>query len=346
VTADPPEPVADDGPAIDDELDELVSRADLDGLVRLVDVRCDQRDWAGLLRVRDRSRSAVRSGRQLWPAATLAEYRLALLAPADWAARVLDEGSGRFTLGPLTEVIAQHHSWAELAPHLPGGPRSSLVAHERVLRGEVLTPDDVAGLPNALELPYSLADWEPAYPLADYTDAGASFPTPPLPLSKAFGPVAPRRGADPVADDEVVTAVRQLLEPWTASSDGHAEVAVVEGDLADALGALGLPARARAAELSPADALAWLGWAGASGGAHGRRRGASVGRFGAWWTLTALGGLTDDWPLPDDELGALAHELRWWWWDASEPRLGWELQLAVVDPTEGLAVAISARDAA
>lgn len=331
-------------PAVDDELDELVARADLDGLVRLVDARCEHRDWAGLLRVRDRSRLAVRTGRQLWPAATLAEYRLALVAPADWAARVLDEGSGRFAPGPLTEVVAQHHTWAELAPHLPAGPRSSLVAHERVLRGEALTADDVAGSPNALELPYALAAWEPTYPLAEYTDVGGTFPSPLLPPSSELVAVAPRHGGERIVDDELETAVRQLLEPWTTSSNGHAELVVVEGDLADALGALGLPARARAAELEPRDALAWLGWAGASGGAHGRRRGAAVGRFGAWWTLAALGGL--DWPVPADELAALAHELRWWWWDASEPRLGWELQLAVTDPVEGLAVAISARDAA
>jgi len=64
----------------DDALDELIHRADLDGLVRMIDDRCDDRDWDGLLRVRDRARHAVATGRQLWPAATLAEYRLALLA--------------------------------------------------------------------------------------------------------------------------------------------------------------------------------------------------------------------------------------------------------------------------
>ena len=36
----------------DDELDRLVDRADLDGLVRLIDGRCASRDWDGLLRVR------------------------------------------------------------------------------------------------------------------------------------------------------------------------------------------------------------------------------------------------------------------------------------------------------
>ena len=90
------------------------------------------------------------------------------------------------------------------------------------------------------------------------------------------------------------------------------------------------------------------GWRGpgASGGAHGRRRGAAAGRFGALWLLAALGDALDDWPLPVAELGSIADELRWWWWDAHEPVTGWQLQLAVEDPAEGVAWAISARDAA
>ena len=28
--------------------------------------------------------------------------------------------------------------------------------------------------------------------------------------------------------------------------------------------------------------------------------------------------------------------LRWWWWDAHEPVTGWQLQLTVEDPTEGV----------
>jgi hypothetical protein len=329
----------------DTVLDELIHRADLDGLVRLVDDCTSAGDWARLRRLRDRARHAVGTGRQLWPAATLAEYRLALLAPPEWAAGVLDEGSGRFTIGPLTEVIAQHHSWTEVAPLLDPGPRAAFVAHERVLRGETIDAASVASLPNALDLPYQLAPWEPAYALATYHDGGAEFPAPPIP--GAFVDIdvgADRKGA--WLDDQAVDlAVRQLVEPWTVSSDGRAEVVAVEGDVAAALHALGLPA-VRIAELAPSDAIAWLAWAGASGGAHGRRRGAAAGRFGALWLLAALGDALDDWPLPVAELGSLAGELRWWWWDAHEPVTGWQLQLAVEDPLEGVAWAISARDAA
>ena len=49
--------------------------------------------------------------------------------------------------------------------------------------------------------------------------------------------------------------------------------------------------------------------------------------------------------MQPDELGDAVAALDWFWWDAGEPRLGWELQLAVADPTEGYAWAISAHDA-
>ena len=99
--------------------------------------------------------------------------------------------------------------------------------------------------------------------------------------------------------------MRQLVEAWTTTSNGRAEVVAVEGDAAGALRALGVPT-ARWAPLTTGEAVAWLAWAGASGGAHGRRRGAAAGRFGALWLVAALLDAVDDWPLPLDELGALA----------------------------------------
>ncbi len=326
----------------DDVLDTLIHRADLDGLVRLVDELTAAGDWARLRRLRDAARHALGTGRQLWPAATHAEYRLALLAPAEWAAGVLDESSGRFTIGPLTEVVAQHHTWAELAPLLEPGPRAAVVAHERVLRGESIEATSVAELPNTLDLPYELAPWEPRYALADYRADGAEFAAPELPTGLAELAL-PANVDGALVDDELVElAVRQLVEPWTASSDGRADLVTVEGDMATAVRALGITA-ARAVELAPVDALTWLAWAGASGGAHGRRRGAAAGRFGALWLVAALGDILDDWP---QAIGDAVAGLRWWWWDAHEPVTGWQLQLTVEDPAEGVAWAISARDAA
>jgi hypothetical protein len=320
------------------ELDELVHRADLDGLVRFVDALCATRDWSTLLELRNRSRAAVATGRQLWPVATLAEYRLALWAPAEWATQVLDEESGRFTVGPLTEVVAQHHRFDELLPALSDGPRLGFIAHECALRGQSI-PDHVA---NPLEIPFQLQPWEPSYALAEYSDDGLDAPAPALPKSTSFA--ATSAGDNCVVDDpDVDLAVRQLVEPWITSSNGHVKIAAVEGDAARAVAALGV-ASVALSPITPASAMAWMGWAGASGGAHGRRRGAAIGRFGAWWALAALAGFTDEWPVAPDDLGEAAGALDWYWWDSGDPHLGWQLQLAVADPVDGCAWAISAHD--
>jgi hypothetical protein len=323
-------------------LDDLVHRADLDGLVRLIDSLTTARDWPQLLLLRDRCRAAVSTGRQLWPAATLAEYRLALWGDAHHCATVLDDdASGRFSIGPLTEVAAQHHTAAELAAAGLTGPRLGLVAHERALRGESIDPDTF----DPLEMPFALQPWEPAYPLATYGDDGIDAPSPPIPpLIDAHLAAASLGLPTRVDEPEVERAARELLVPWTEGSNGRAEVVCVAGEPLDALGALGVH-RPRLGELSAPQALAWLAWAGASGGAHGRRRGGAAGRFATWWLLAAIGGLTDDWPCDPDELGALADELRWWWWDAHEPQLGWELRLVIDDPEERVCWAISAQDA-
>ncbi len=321
------------------EIDDLVHRADLDGLVRLVDKFCANAEWAELVELRNRSRAAVATGRQLWPAATLAEYRLALWAPAEWAALVLDEESGRFTVGPLTEVVAQRHRFDDLCTRLPQGPRLGFIAHECALRGQSI-PDE---LPNPLDIPFELQPWEPSYCMAEYGDEGIVAPAPPLPDSPSFA-AGIADGAQVVDDPDVQLAVRQLIEPWITSSNGRVEIVAVEGSAASAVCALGVT-DGRLAPMTPSLAMAWLAWAGATGGAHGRRRGAAIGRFGAWWLLAALADLADYWPVAPDELGQACTSLDWYWWDAGEPRLGWALQLAIADPAEGYAWAISAHDA-
>jgi hypothetical protein len=326
----------------DERLDELIHGVDLDGLVRMIDERCSDHDWAGLLRLRDRCSAATReTGRQLWPAATLAEYRLALLAPPDWAATVLDGEAGRFTIGPLSEVAAVHHTWAELAPHLPPAPVALFVAHERALRGEAISPDAIAHLPPVLDIPVTLRPWEPDYPASTYTEAGAEHPTPDM--SGVLDSVTITESGEVIDDDATELAVRQLLEAWTASSTGRAEVVCVEGDHLAALGALGVRS-ARLAEIPAGEALARLAWAGASGGAKGRRRGMAIGRFSMWWLLGALGDLHDEWPPTDDDIDELLGELRWFRWDAHEPEGGWRLQLVVENVSEGVAWAINAGD--
>ncbi|MAT06762.1 MAG: hypothetical protein CL424_17135 [Acidimicrobiaceae bacterium] len=327
---------------VDEPLDALIHSVDLDGLVRMIDDRCSDRDWQGVLRLRDRCAAATReTGRQLWPAATLAEYRLALLAPPEWAATVLDGESGRFTIGPLSEVAAQHHTWTELAPHVPPVPVALFTAHERAIRGETIDPSTIDRLPPVLDISAELRPWEPRYPVSTYSDAGAEHPEPD-PVGELV-PVTVTPGGVAIDDDTTELAVRQLLEAWTAGSTGRAEVACVEGTHLDALSALGVRS-ARVAEISATDALARLAWAGASGGAQGRRRGMAIGRFSAWWLLGAIGDLHDDWPPTDDDVVELLDELRWYRWDAHEPVGGWRLQLLIENATEGVAWAINAAD--
>ena len=83
---------------------DAIDANDLDALVRLVDAFCAAQEWTDLVGLRERARLALERGRQLWPAASYAEYRLALDAPAAIAALVLTEDAGRFALGPLSEV--------------------------------------------------------------------------------------------------------------------------------------------------------------------------------------------------------------------------------------------------
>lgn len=317
-----------------------LASGDLDELLRWVDRLCEGRDWDGLVALRDRSREAFeRSGRQLWPITSQAEYRLALEAPAAWAAPVLVEGSGRFAFGPLPEVAASTHTWAELAPHVPPGPAAALAAHERVVRGDVVGADDV-GSPDVLELPTALQRWEPAYAVATYRPDGADFPTAPLP---ALDDLVTVRPGPTVVDPDVESALRALVERWVVESNGTVAVAAVRGTAEAAVGALG-HRRVRWAEMAAGDALAAMAWAGASGGAHGRRRGSAVGRFGAWWALAAVAGVLDDWPVPPASLEEAATDIRWARWHPDAAAPGWSLHLAMEDPEEGLAWAMAASD--
>jgi hypothetical protein len=323
-----------------DPVTEAVAAGDLDELVRLVDRLCAAGDWDAVMTLRDRSRQAFARGHQLWPAGAHAEYRLALEAPGSWAGAVLVEGAGRFAVGPLTEVAASAHTWEELAPHIPNGPLLSLTAHERVIRGEDLTGDGRVDR-HVLELPLRLTPWEPAYPLAVYRPGGAEFPAPPDPPMRSVE-VWGEAGV-PVGDPDACDALLAVVEPWVSESNGSADAVAVRGDAAAALAALDHD-EVTLAPLRPADALARLAWAGASGGAHGRRRGSAVGRYSAWWALAGVGGLLDDWPVPADRLGELAEDLRWWQWSPPGASTGWRLHLAIEDARQGLAWAVSAVD--
>lgn len=317
---------------LSDDLHDLVRRSDLDGLVRLVDALGETRDWAGLERLRRACRSS--GSNNVWPAATLAEYRIALFGPPESVARVLGDEPGRFALGPLTEVAAQHHDFADLAPLLGDGPVAAVLAHECALRGQLI---DAPPAFDVFEIPVAPTAGEPRYPLAVYRDAEARFDS----------PIPPSATEQPTGDGEAIDvatglaeAARMLVEPWVESSNGSLRAATASGGVLGALRALGSP-DASVAPLNAGAAMAWLGWAGASGGAHGRRRGAATGRFNCWWFLAALAG--EAWPVDDGAV--LAERYEWWWFDDGSQPIGWSLRLVAHDRARDRSFAISAGDA-
>jgi hypothetical protein len=211
------------------------------------------------------------------------------------------------------------------------------------MRGQhIENPADVF---DALETPLELQPWEPIYELAVYRDNSAEFPSPELPptsTSRVVTAATPSENAT-VPDNAVVDAVHQLVGAWTTSSNGTLQVGEARGDETHALASLDI-ASATLRALQPTQALSLLAWAGASGGAFGRRRGAAAGRDSAWWLLGALSGRADQWPLKNDEIGDALNSLKWWWFDADQSPTGWQLQLVIVDEQRGLSWAINARD--
>jgi hypothetical protein len=317
---------------------DLIEGSDLDGLVRRIDAFSRERNWQGIHTLIDRCNEAVERGKQVWAAVHYAEYRLALDAPAAEAAAVVTPGAGRFAAGPLWEVAASSHSWQELGPYLVEPQVRSLVAQERALRGDDVPPD-AAG--RGAEVPLTLQAWEPVYPLATYRDDGVDVSTPQVPdLSWCDLGAA----GEVVADPDTCDALLDVVRPWLDESSGRGEAVAVEGPAEAAIRALG-PHRVRLAEVDLQTALAIIGFAGASGGAFGRRRGTPAGRTAAWWVLAVVLGMDEGWPVDPGELGREAAGLRWLAWDPGDQVGGWAFHLAVEDPDVEMAWAVSAVDA-
>ncbi|MDQ3957455.1 MAG: DUF6183 family protein [Actinomycetota bacterium] len=320
------------------DLRELIEAADLNALLRAVDGMCAGRRWEELLDLADACEQAVERGKQLWPISAHIDYRLALEAPGEYAASVISPDVGRFAHGPLTEVAASTHSWDELAPHVGEPLTAAYLAQERVLRGERLDGDQRAH-PGEVELPLHLEDWEPVYALATFRPDLVEVQEPWEPRAR-WEEVDASAGR-PVDDPEVVDGLLELVTPWTNESNGAARASVVEGDAPAAIAALTYDT-VRLARVGPDEALQRMAWAAASGGAHGRRRGAAFGRFSAWYTAALLGDLP--WPSSAEAVGAAAARLRWFVWDEEAPEEGWVLRMAVESPADGWAAAIGATD--
>jgi hypothetical protein len=180
--------------------------------------------------------------------------------------------------------------------------------------------------------------WEPAYPVATYKKDRVEAPSPPIPSTR---PAELPRDWEVLEDPHSTAALGDLVEPWTDESNGRSQTVAVEGSHLAAVAALGM-SEAGIAELDTAQGLAWMAWAAASGGGHGRRRGAAAGRYLAWWALAALTDL--DWPVEPAALGRAVEDITWHWFDDGSPDTGWVLRLAISQPDQGLSWAISAAD--
>jgi hypothetical protein len=310
---------------------------DLDAMVREADALCEQRAWDSLLDLRSRCLAAVERGHQHWPIASLVEYRLALLAPAELAVAQLEEGRGRFAVGPLTELVASDRSWETLEGHLAPGPPAAVVAHERVVRGDDV---DAEWLATHVEVPSVLQPWEPAYAVPTYTWNAVESPRPEVVVGAYAGDAAGvMRASSDESAREAAAALRDVAAAWQRVAGARVHVVAADGDAATATCSVGLSGAALHVA-KPAEVLAVLAWCGSLSGAVGPRRGCAAGRAAAWWAAASLGGLEEEWPVHPDDLGEVLDDLRWYWIRPQRPMSGWELAVAVEDPDNRLAWAL------
>ncbi len=321
-----------------DYLMELIEASDLAGLVAFVKRTCDAADWDGLVEIRDQCHEAVERGKQLWGVAHYVDYRTARDAPASYLSDALSGAGRASTVGPLWEVAASVKTWDEMRDHLPEGRVAALAGYERALRGDVPT-DDIDPI---LDVPLETFAWEPPYELATYGEARVDVPYPDVPAMEWAE--LPEVGTEVLNDDAAVEALTDLVQPWWDTSNGKVEANVVEGSAYGAIRAFG-PRRVRIAEVTPRKALAVMTWTAASGGAHGKRRGTPVGRSLAWWTMACLAGLEDAPHMDPTEIGEAMSELKFYVWDPGDAAGGWAFHMAIEDPGDGLAWAVTAVDA-
>jgi hypothetical protein len=319
---------------------QAIATGDLDGLTDLIDRWCHIDAWPLVVELRDGCRLALQRGKQLWPAAAYAEYRMALDGPPDIAVSVLGSPAERFTLGPFAEVIASTHTYSALRTFIKDSPESGILAHECAIRGYDFAEDGVA-FADVLSMPLRIQSWEPQYPVATYEPSKATFD---LPVCGAIIETVKATPAAPVEDAGSTRALRELAATWLSESNGRVDVVAIDGDAKSAVATLGCTTHRRQ-RITLAEAMAHMAWTAASGGAQGRRRGMAAGRQAAWWVLHHLCGFESNDPSIPNELGEIGNELQWYLWDDGAPATGWTLRLAIEDPEEEMSWAFMAVDA-
>ena len=173
-----------DEAVLDDALSQALHRADLDELVRMIDSRTARPRLGGSAAVygtglATRSRPDASCGRPRHSPSTALPF--SLRPNGRRACSTRGRGDSRSVRSPKSSPSIT--PGRTCATDLEPGPRAALVAHERALRGDHIDAADAAGLPDVLEVPYTLAEWEPAYRLADYHDVDAEFPSPDVPAA-------------------------------------------------------------------------------------------------------------------------------------------------------------------
>lgn len=332
--------------SLGDRASSALALGDVDELCAVIDGLALEGAWDEVVELRDACRAALQRGVQAWPAAAWAEYRMALDGPGRYAAMVLDSTAERFALGPFSEVAASTHSWDDLAQYLSATPGAAAFAQERVLRGDDLRAEQlVSDLVRLTDLPWVRCDWEVAYDGPVFSLTKVDDPSPRRPDTTAASPVVADPGSQLVRD-RAADALLDLVEGWRGVKDRLPRAGSIDGDGAQAGAAL-TSGPVRWVPLDASEAQRWVVWTAATDGSARRRRGGAAGRASLWWTLQCLGGLEAEDDVHRDELGEIAANLRWGWFDpVVVADRGWLLRISADDVDDGFAWAVDAQDVA
>ncbi|GGO18502.1 DUF6183 family protein [Micromonospora parathelypteridis] len=277
---------------------------------------------------------------------------VALEAPAGIAAAAAElfpDGDNGYP-GPLWEVVAQNHTWRELAPHLTNPRTRHLVAHTRVLHGEDLRAatdldPQLLGAPLCLER-WEGANWHSTLDISDYDRTGSvgctnwawpSHLADPMPLPTTTARSA-QHDAVPFLDE--LSPATQAYAFHGTAWEAASMVATDQARMPRGQRWQGLRGR----EGSPvpfADVYSSLVHLATGDGPYARRTGQALGRTALWRALAAMAGVT---PAADPHsVTALVERLHCVTWQEPDDEI-WYLHLAMEDPEQGIAWVLTGND--